>query len=298
VQAKCVGVIDNNCIDREVSLYNPTHVIVEALWVVPSKFTELIALHPTVKWNVRVHSKTPFLAHEGMAINWIAQYLKLSPNLSVSGNNYDFVREIEKLFLSPMGKMHYLPNIYNLPPFESPAKREPDGLLKVACFGAVRPMKNHLQQAVAAHLLASELKLQLEFHINERTEQGGSEVLKNLQALFAATGQKLVTHPWYNHSEFIKVVRTMDIGTQVSMSESFNIVTADFISQNIPIIVSYEMEWMHEPYKANPNSAEDITYKMRRALLPKNLKGGQIINYKKLKDFSKKALNIWIEYVE
>ena len=38
VESKLVVVIDNNDIDREVTSYKPTHVIIEALWVVPEKF--------------------------------------------------------------------------------------------------------------------------------------------------------------------------------------------------------------------------------------------------------------------
>ena len=33
--------IDNNCIDRIVTKHKPTHVIIEALWVVPTKFVIL-----------------------------------------------------------------------------------------------------------------------------------------------------------------------------------------------------------------------------------------------------------------
>ena len=43
--------IDNNCIDRLITKHKPTHVIIEALWVVPSKFHELCKLHPKVKWR-------------------------------------------------------------------------------------------------------------------------------------------------------------------------------------------------------------------------------------------------------
>jgi len=70
-----VVVVDNNCIDREVSKYKPTHVIIEALWVVPSKFHVLQNLHPNVKWIIRLHSEIPFLANEGMAFDWIGDYM-------------------------------------------------------------------------------------------------------------------------------------------------------------------------------------------------------------------------------
>jgi len=68
-------VIDNNCIDREVTKHKPTHVIIEALWVVPSKFYVLCKLHPKVKWIIRLHSEIPFLANEGMALDWLGDYV-------------------------------------------------------------------------------------------------------------------------------------------------------------------------------------------------------------------------------
>src|SRR5712671_1819959 len=77
VDAKVVEVVDNNCIDREAFAFKPDIVIIEALWVVPSKFAVLRRLHPGVKWFVHLHSNAPFLALEGVAIEWITEYSRL-----------------------------------------------------------------------------------------------------------------------------------------------------------------------------------------------------------------------------
>ena len=74
VDAEIEVAIDNNCIDRLVSRHKPTHVILEALWVVPSKFAVLTKLHPTVKWIVRLHSELPFMSGEGIAMDWLGDY--------------------------------------------------------------------------------------------------------------------------------------------------------------------------------------------------------------------------------
>src|ERR1035437_8193029 len=71
VGAKVVHVVDNNDIDRAVTQYQPDVVIIEALWVIPSKFYVLTQLHPRVQWVIRVHSEIPFLAQEGMAMQWL-----------------------------------------------------------------------------------------------------------------------------------------------------------------------------------------------------------------------------------
>lgn len=49
IESKVVVVIDNNCIDKEVTAFKPTHAIIEGLWVVPEKFDVLKKLHPTIK---------------------------------------------------------------------------------------------------------------------------------------------------------------------------------------------------------------------------------------------------------
>ena len=77
IESHIVVVVDNNCIDREVTKYNPTHVVIEALWVVPDKFEVLHKLHPKVNWIIRLHSEIPFIANEGMAIDWLFKYNEL-----------------------------------------------------------------------------------------------------------------------------------------------------------------------------------------------------------------------------
>src|ERR1019366_185850 len=76
IESKVIQVIDNNCIDREVRTYGPDIVFIEAMWVVPEKFEILHKLHPKVKWVIRIHSETPFMANEGMAIDWLFAYAK------------------------------------------------------------------------------------------------------------------------------------------------------------------------------------------------------------------------------
>jgi hypothetical protein len=67
IESKLSVCTDNNDIDREVNLYKPTHVIIEALWVVPTKFAVLTKLHPKVQWILRLHSEMPCMAGAGGA---------------------------------------------------------------------------------------------------------------------------------------------------------------------------------------------------------------------------------------
>ena len=111
--------IDNNCIDRLVTKHRPTHVIIEALWVVPSKFSVLQRLHPKVTWIIRLHSEMPFIAGEGNALDWIGDYSRFK-NIVIGVNAPRMLRET-KLYLQHLNqwdqettdkKVVYLPNFY------------------------------------------------------------------------------------------------------------------------------------------------------------------------------------------
>jgi len=106
LESKTVTVVDNNDVDREVSRYRPDVAMIEALWIVPEKFDVLKRLHPNVKWVVRVHSKLPFLAHEGCALGWLRGYG--SRGVVIAPNSDVMCRDLAGLNLQPV----YLPNCY------------------------------------------------------------------------------------------------------------------------------------------------------------------------------------------
>lgn len=251
-EVKYVEVVDNNSIDREVSLFKPNIVFIEALWVVPEKFEVLHRLHPKVKWVIRLHSDTPFLANEGSAIDWLFKYTR-HKNVFIAANSMYAVEALSGMLEEEVG---YLPNYY-------PIKSSFRDTLHIGCFGAVRPMKNQLTQAIAAVKYADETGRRLYFHINASRIERGENALKNIRSLFEHTKHILIEHTWMNHDDFIKVVRRMDIGMQVSLSETYNIVAADFVSQNVPMVVSQEITFIHPDCQVeNPKDIAEIVEKL------------------------------------
>jgi hypothetical protein len=298
VEAKLVEIFDNNGIDKEVHHYKPTHVFIEALWVVPEKFPVLIALYPHIHWNVRIHSNTPFLANEGMAIDWIEKYAKLQKKYHQFHIAPNSLRMVEDLQLSLGIKTKYAPNIYqphrkcDEERHEKIHKHEGE-ILHIGCFGAIRPMKNQLIQAMAAITFANELGKPLHFHINySRIETNGSSVYRNLVALFKGTQHKLIHHDWMLHEHFLKLIDQMDLGLQVSLSETFNIVAADFVYLKVPIVASSEIEWMNCLYKANPTHLKDIVAHMWKAWLGRKVKL-QVLNNWGLDHYNNEAREVW-----
>lgn len=289
-EAKTVEVVDNNRIDNVVHHYKPTHIFIEALWVVPEKFDVLIPLYPTVQWHVRLHSNTPFLAMEGVAIDWIKKYLKLQdkyPQFHLSPNSLLMLNDIKQTFHK---NTIYSPNIYqphiNVNDYEhhTPIDKHPC-ILEIGCFGAIRPMKNQLIQAMASIALADDLKKTLHFHINHsRVEQYGDNVYKNIVSLFENSKHKLITHGWLLHHDFLQLIRKMDLGLQMSFSETFNIVAADFVHMSVPIVTSPEITWINRIYQADETDLDNIVFHLWTALR------GRKINLHRINEW---GLNRW-----
>ena len=294
--------IDNNCIDREVKKHKPTHVIIEALWVVPTKFHILQKLHPNVKWIIRIHSEIPFMAGEGMAMDWIADYLSFK-NVYIGINAPRMLRETKIYLSSKYGKnkikdkLIYLPNYYPQK-YEKKKFDKKKEYIDVGCFGAIRPLKNHLMQAIAAVEFAESLGKKLRFHVNAgRIEMKGEPVLRNLKCFFEQLydkGHELVNHTWTPREEFLKICASMDIGMQCNFSETFNIVGADLVSQGVPFVASSEVPWASQTFNANPAYSDQICSKLLKAY--KYGKINVFLNKTNLKEYTTLSKNIWIEY--
>jgi hypothetical protein len=304
--------VDNNCIDRLVTQHQPTHVVIEGLWVVPSKFSELIPLHPDVEWIIRLHSDMPFLAGEGMAMDWIGDYVKF-PKVTIASNSPRMLHEI-KTYASTVVVNHvtsdtdrsvvYLPNYYpqdykQKPNVVSNLYRGRDKYwIDIACFGAVRPLKNHLTQAVAALKYANEHGKQLRFHINaDRVEGRGEPILNNLRGMFQQLSEhnhQLIAHDWQPREQFLELCATMDIGLQCNFSETFNIVTADMISRGVPVVGSSEIPWSSSLFTANPTESEQIAHAIARTI--HHPKINVYLNRRGLTKYCRRTKKIWTQY--
>lgn len=293
IEAALTPVTDSNGIDKIVTDYNPDIVIIEALWCPPGKFEELLKIqrHKNRRWVVRIHSKAPFLANEGLATRWIIQYANLG--LEIAPNTEELTEQFQSSL--PFGKFIYLPNIYYADDFnKKPTQTDFSDNLNIGCFGAIRPMKNTYQQALAAIDFAESLGRKLRFHVNSsRVEQNGNNVLKNLEALFEYSPHELVHHKWYKHNDFLKAVSKMDICMQVSFSESFNIVTADSVTAKVPVVCSEDISWMPRIMRVRPTSHQRIVRKLEIAYSLTGL----IVSIQSLflKYYNYKAKKCWVK---
>jgi hypothetical protein len=297
MQATLVEVTDNNDIDREVTQANPDIVIIEALWVVPPKFTILKQLHPHVKWFVHMHSSLPFVALEGIAAAWLYEYAR-TQGIGIIANSIS-TYDAFKTLLPDQSPLFYLPNIYPTQPMDPPVKHISQDTIHIGCYGAIRPMKNQFTQALAAIRFAEENGFLLVFHVNgKRVETGGEPVLENIRTLFTQTqGALLSEDPWIDSEDFVKFLSTeISMGMQVSMTETWNVISCDYTAAGLPMVVSKEIPWASRFCRAaNLESVEDIVHTMNMVY---NNSWLVRLNQCYLAQRSREALARWIEFVE
>ena len=287
ITTKIVVVTDNNDIDREVTVFRPDVVVIEALWVVPSKFDVLKLLHPTVKWIVSIHSNIPFLAVEGIAIEWITGYI--DRQVYVAFNALEIAVDIQSLFPRD-SYILYLPNYY--PPVTFPHTPLPG--LHIGCFGAIRPMKNQLLQAIAAIKYADRQNVFMSFHVNaSRCEQEGGSVLANLRSLFSVTRHELVEHDWMLHSDFLRLMAMMDISMAVSFSETFCITAADAVVTGTPLVCSDQIPWADSNSIVPTTNTQSMVETIGKLL--KNPKKSNKPNLRNLTRYVAKSRQLWLD---
>jgi glycosyltransferase involved in cell wall biosynthesis len=298
---------DANYIDSSVMAKNPAVIFIEGLWVTPEKFVELMALphHAGRTWVVRYHSEIPFLASEGVAMSWTAQYLAagviIAPNAPRADDQLRrYARELGYTEAQIAAKIKYLPNSYPTD-FRPLSNLELDTsaktVLDVACFGAYRPLKNHLQQALGAADLARSLGKTLRFHVNDRQDAGGSGPFSNVKGMFDSLdlgSYELVLHGWEDRATFLTSLQGIDILFQNSISETFNIVAADAVWVGRPVLASSEIPWIY-PITANPVNHVQSLQVAKQIWSNKSFFINQ--NRSRLRGYVAKSDSRWVTYV-
>ena len=265
-----------------ISRFKPTKVILEALWASEEQLKVLVKRYPSKKFYVHIHSNIPFLACEGSSFMRIAE--AYNQGVGIIFNN----KRSADCFRGAI----YLPNVYSIP-FLAIKKESEKEHIDIVCAGSMRLMKNQVAQAMASIIYAESIGKKLRFHCNMGRSEGGAEVIAALKGLFFIhKSHELVDMPWMNHSEFINYLSEMDMGLQVSMSESFNIVAADYCTAGIPMVVSEEIEWADDNCKAPTGDPIAIAQLMSGA--------HHSIGYNRynLRNYSNEARQMWSDFCD
>lgn len=243
-----VAQVDNvDHIATAIYALKPKKVLIQALWVSDEQWKYLKRTFPEVKFYAHIHSNAPFLACETDAFGYINVARKNGVGIVFNDARMGDKEDI------------YLPNIYKDYSKTTKTTAKDQNEFNVICAGSLRPMKNHITQAMGAMHYCNTNKKRLNFYINGTRSEGGDTIKSNLRSLFRGTVHNLLEIEWNSHDQFLRTLPYYDLGMQVSLSESYNIVAGDYTAAGIPMVVSEEISWATGMSMANPGSFESIS---------------------------------------
>jgi len=248
-----------------------THVVIAALWVPHDTLNVFCVKYPHIQFAINCHSNVGFLQADPSAVKLMRQGMALEMgvhNFRVAANSEKMCKWVVNAYGHPCA---YLPNLYYLNGVEKhtrPAWHSGQPL-RLGCFGAVRPQKNLATSIAAAIELARELKVSTEIFVSsERIEGGPATVLNAIKEMAHNLPLvKLINVGWQGWPDFRTLVGSMHLCFQVSYTESFNLVTADGISEGVPSVVSDAIDWVPSYWIAKSDDTSEVAHVGRMLLL-------------------------------
>jgi hypothetical protein len=274
-----------------------THCFIEAPWISAIHMAGLMHRWQRVHFIVRAHSQIGFLQVEPGAIKIMRDLMHMQEgalNLTVAANAKKLSSFMERVYL---GRVLYLPNLYDL---DRPRARNNETrrhrMLRIGSFGALRILKNHTTAAAAALLIAEREKTDLEFWVSTNREEHGKGVLQSLRNMFEGLNwAKLIENQWEPWASFRRTIGNMDLCLQASMTETFNITSADAVAEGVPVVGGSAIEWLPQHWMADIDSPEDMARKGAHLLHdPHSVDDGQVA----LNRFCKEGTEIWLNYLD
>ena len=281
-----------------VTTPQPSHVVIGAPWIPTLDLQAyLVFRFPLIHFAVVCHSNVSFLSADPQAIKNFREDLDLeqgSLNFNAAANSHRFCKFVTTSYQRPC---LYLPNLYFLDS-QTPAHRRnwTGGTVRIASFGAVRPLKNHTGAAAAALEISERLHTDVEFHISVGRIEGGYTVVRAVEAMLnTVPNVRLVKDDWYQWPRFRHLVRSMHIMLQPSFTETFNMVTADGASESIPSVVSDAIEWAPADWKSEPDNPFSIARIAHRLIIDPDAGAD---GFNALKTYNEIGLGAWKQWLE
>ncbi len=273
-----------------------THVVISAPWLSALDVDTMVRHFSNVKFGIIAHSNIGFLQADPGALSLLRKYVLIAnevPNLFVGGNSFIFADWFSEVYDSDF---LLLPNLYEVYEHEhEPVHRD---VIRIGTFGAIRPQKNVMTAAAAAMLLSSQMCRPVEFNVSTGREDGGGGVILNAirQMMIHVPGVELVERHWSNWLEFKRTIRSMDILFQMSYTESFNMVTADGVSEGIPSVTSDAIVWVPDSWKAHADNVFSVADVAAHLLDNRDHEVSK--GRKALREHNDKGFTFWKEFLQ
>ena len=237
-----------------------THIVISAPWLSAADLQDIAINNSSLEFAVASHSNVGFLAADPKAFQLIRQYMSVetaTPNFHLAGNSPRLSAWISNTYNDVCWT---LPNLYYLDATAiNPRPAFSGDLVRIGCFGADRILKNILSAGAAALEIASTLRIDLEFYISGKRQEGAYRTTKSLEEMFAGLKwAKLIQNDWQSWPNFRQTARHMDLGLQPSFTETFNVVTADLVAEGVASVVGHAIDWVPLSWQAQVDDVSDI----------------------------------------
>lgn len=301
IEANVISVIDGydlrNLLNQK-EYRDVTHVVISAPFFDTGFLKQLCYSFPTIKFTITFHSNSGFLGLDKWAMGMLGELIeveKILPNFKISVNSEKFAKTVNEIFKM---KILVLPNLY---PFNLQNQYKPRksmlNVFKIGCFSAIRSLKNIPTAAFAAAIYSQQKNIPVEFHIvvGRNEDPQADKIIQGIENLFKHIPNiKLIKNEWRESEDFHDLVKDMNILFMPSFTESFNNVTADAISNGVPVIVSSAIDWLPTKFVANSDDAYDIVKVADNILRDSCAVADGMIA---LEEHNNKSLKIWKSFI-
>ena len=173
--------------------------------------------------------------------------------------------ECEGLNAITEGNYIYLPNTFSYPvdreEIRENIRRKSETLdrpLKISLFCEYRPMKNILTQVAAVAKVKEDSGRDIELHVFSAAYN--SPIFTNMEKICEYKNIRLIVHERMSNVDCFKLQANMDLGLQVSLSETLSYVALEQMIQGVPVIGSDSIPFatMNASYSSMPEICDRI----------------------------------------
>jgi glycosyltransferase involved in cell wall biosynthesis len=277
-----------------------THIVISAPWVPTDQIAKMICKYPDIDFITLSHSNVAFLGADLGGIRRLREGIVLQRevnNYFIAGNCEKFVRWASVAWDADVA---FLPNLYNIKDMTLREHKhwKDKYVLKIGCFGAIRPLKNQITAAAAALDISKRLKMPTELWFNSGRNEGGNGLgsIQTIEQLVGNIPGFMIKYKlWSPWDKFREFVGTMDLTLQPSFTESYNMVVSDSIYESVPAVVSSAINWVPDNWIGNSDDADEMANIGIKLL---NDQGAARDGQEALKKYVKNGLKAWKKFLQ
>jgi len=221
----------------------PRLVVLSAFCVPTVQFEQLAIEWPDVLWVQRCHSNLPWLFQAATDCDKWLEVLGLCARYR--NVRYAVVSPYDAARLRAAG----LPDVLSMPNVQCGEVAErpraavhDEQWLHLSAIFAIRNLKHPAGHVVAAKLVSEQVRPAKLHMQGERADS--PRYVENMLKLANALRLRLVREPYRQHSQFCDwIAEEVDVGLQLSMTESFNYVALEHMSAGKPMVTSPAIPW-------------------------------------------------------